>query len=188
MPRRTPQQLDDQVVDGAATLFARHGFEETSLRRIAEAVGFSKAGLLHHYPSKEALRGEVVQRCLVEVRMIAAGVAHRPPGPARDREALAALAELALRRPGFAELILSGLSAAPGGGEAVVLRPVVSALVEAFAVTTGADPVRGARVAGALGALVVASAALRQHPTSDEARHLVDLACDTLGHRRRADG
>ncbi|MFD7657620.1 TetR/AcrR family transcriptional regulator [Actinosynnema sp. NPDC059797] len=188
MPRRTPQQLDDQVVDGAAALFARHGFEETSLRRVAEVVGFSKAGLLHHYPSKEALRGAVVQRCLVEVRMITAGVAHRPPGPDRDREALAALAELALRRPGFAELILSGLATAPDGEEAVVLRPVVSALVEAFAVTADTDLPRGLRVVGALGALVVARAALREPPSPDEVGHLVDLACDALGHPRRTDG
>ncbi|QFZ19100.1 TetR/AcrR family transcriptional regulator [Saccharothrix syringae] len=187
MPRQTPQELDDEIIDGAAALFARHGFRETSVQRIAAAVGFSKAGLLHHYPSKEALRAAVLRRCLGEVRMITAGVVHRAAGPERDRAALTAVAELALRQPGFVALILAGLSSAPGDDE---LDEVVAALGEAFGLAPDTDFTRRLRVSGALGALAVARVALRAHLAGDAigdvpgdaVGHLVDLACDTLGH------
>nr|WP_055501411.1 TetR/AcrR family transcriptional regulator [Nonomuraea pusilla] len=110
MPRQTQQQIDDEIIDVAAALFARHGLKETSVQRIADAVGYSKSGLLRRYPSKEALQDEVVARCLAEVRGIAGAVAGLAPGPSRDREALVRLAALAVRHPGFVALILSGVS------------------------------------------------------------------------------
>ena len=54
------QQTDEQILDRAAALFARHGFEQTSVQEVADAVGLSKAGLLHHFPSKDALHAAVL--------------------------------------------------------------------------------------------------------------------------------
>lgn len=50
------------VVDAALTLFARHGFAGTSVRAIAGAVGVSEAALYRHFPSKQAIFDEVLQR------------------------------------------------------------------------------------------------------------------------------
>nr|BFE79140.1 hypothetical protein GCM10020093_017410 [Planobispora longispora] len=98
MPRQTREQIDEEIIDCAAMLFARHGFQETSIQRVADAVGYSKSGLLRHYPSKEALQEEVAARCLSELQDITRQAAGHAPGPERDRAALTALARLALRR------------------------------------------------------------------------------------------
>src|SRR3712207_8758015 len=58
-PRSTPLPHHAALPISAA-LFARRGFEQTSVQAIADAVGLSKAGLLHHFPSKDALRAAVL--------------------------------------------------------------------------------------------------------------------------------
>jgi AcrR family transcriptional regulator len=186
VPRPTRQQIDDEIVDIAATLFARHGLQETSVQRIADAVGYSKSGLLRHYPSKEALQDAVVSRCLSEVLEITTGVAGQPPGPQRDAALITALAQLALRRPGFVALLLSWLLHTPADDAVAALQPVGDAIMEAFAVTPDTDLDRVVRVTGALGAVAVARVALLAH-LSDAALHealheLVDVGLNALGH------
>jgi AcrR family transcriptional regulator len=44
-----------QIVRAGLAVFSSAGFHGASLRDIAERVGLSQAGLLHHYPSKERL-------------------------------------------------------------------------------------------------------------------------------------
>ena len=79
--RPTRQEIDDEIVERAAALFARYGFQETSLQRIADAVGYSKTGLLHRFPTKEALQDAVIERWAGKVRDIAGRVrtCHRVP-------------------------------------------------------------------------------------------------------------
>ena len=45
----------DQLLDVALELFAAKGYRGASLSEIAEKVGLSEAGLLHHFPTKVAL-------------------------------------------------------------------------------------------------------------------------------------
>lgn len=45
----------------ALELFVTQGFERTSLRHIAERLGFTKAALYYHYPSKAELIRSIVQ-------------------------------------------------------------------------------------------------------------------------------
>jgi AcrR family transcriptional regulator len=182
MPRQTRQELDDEIVDCAAQLFARHGFKETSVQRIADAVGYSKTGLLHRYPSKEALQEEVLRRCVAEMRAVGAAVAGRAPGPDRDHATIAALADLAARRPGFIALLLSSVSALDAEAVAPHLTTIGEVLFEAFATDPTTDPARGVRVIGALGALAVASIACQKLPHGDTRDLLVDISYDALGH------
>ena len=44
-----------QIVDAAAEVFSSVGYRKGSLRDVAEKVGLSQAGVLHHFPSKEHL-------------------------------------------------------------------------------------------------------------------------------------
>ncbi|MFV0286381.1 MAG: TetR/AcrR family transcriptional regulator [Demequina sp.] len=44
-----------QIVSAALEAFAASGFEGASMVSIAEACGVSRAGLLHHFPSKDVL-------------------------------------------------------------------------------------------------------------------------------------
>src|SRR4051794_38176563 len=156
MPRPTKEQIDDEILEAAAILFARHGFKETSVQRIADAVGYSKTGLLHRYPSKEALQEAVIDRALAELRAITAVVADLPPGPDRDRAALNGVGHLAMRRPGSVRLLLSGLLGEKGDDVGQALEEIGCEVFRAFAVDTEADPARALRVVGALGALAVA--------------------------------
>jgi AcrR family transcriptional regulator len=52
LPRAQRRQ---QILAAAAEAFAEAGFRGTSLADVAARVGVSQPGLLHHYPTKEAL-------------------------------------------------------------------------------------------------------------------------------------
>jgi AcrR family transcriptional regulator len=185
VPRQTQQELDDEIIETAATLFAQHGFKRTSVQSIADAVGYSKAGLLHRYPSKEALQNAVIGRCLAEMQAIAAQVAGLAPGPERDREVITALVRLAMRRPGFVALLLSLLSTLEHDEASARMKAIGDAVFEAFVVDPSTDLDRSVRVIGALGALSVARLSLRNAP-SDLSAHLLAVSYDALGHGRTA--
>ncbi|WP_422114968.1 TetR/AcrR family transcriptional regulator [Brachybacterium sp. UNK5269] len=52
----------EEILDGAAEMFAEHGYHGASLRNIADHVGISHPGMLHHFPSKDALLDGVIDR------------------------------------------------------------------------------------------------------------------------------
>jgi len=47
----------DRILDVALDLFIEKGYDKTSLREIAEALGFSKAAVYYHFASKEDILG-----------------------------------------------------------------------------------------------------------------------------------
>lgn len=64
-PGRPPAGSEDKrerILREAFALFAERGYTATSLREIAEAADISKAGVLHHFGSKEALYSAVLER------------------------------------------------------------------------------------------------------------------------------
>ncbi|MGO1199911.1 MAG: TetR/AcrR family transcriptional regulator [Brachybacterium sp.] len=52
----------EAILDAAAALFAERGYHGASLRDISRRVGISHPGMLHHFTSKEALLGSVIDR------------------------------------------------------------------------------------------------------------------------------
>ena len=52
----------EDILEAALGLFGEVGYTSASLREIAARVGISHPGLLHHFPSKEALLAAVLQR------------------------------------------------------------------------------------------------------------------------------
>lgn len=51
----------EQIVAEAARQFSQVGFNQATIVGIAEACGISRAGLLHHFPTKEALLAAVLE-------------------------------------------------------------------------------------------------------------------------------
>ena len=60
MPRTVPEGNARSILDAAAALFRSQGYGATTMRDISQAVGLSKAGLYHHYQSKEELLTGIV--------------------------------------------------------------------------------------------------------------------------------
>ena len=180
MTRPFRQQVDEGILDRAAALFARRGFAKTSVQDIADAVGLSKAGLLHHFPSKDALHEAVLAQAETLGRRVLDQLGDLPPGPARDRQALEVLVDVALAHPGLVALVLApvtDLGAEP--------EPAVADLVlQAFGVDPATtEPPRSVRVIGALAALAVLTlAAHAQDQTTAWRRHIVATCFDALGH------
>lgn len=52
----------EEILATALDVFAERGYRRASLREIAESVGLSQAGLLHHFSSKEELFAEVLRK------------------------------------------------------------------------------------------------------------------------------
>jgi AcrR family transcriptional regulator len=66
-PRRRPSQgraimTVDAILEAAAILFARDGFEASSTTRIAQAAGVSVGSLYEYFPSKDALVAKLLKR------------------------------------------------------------------------------------------------------------------------------
>jgi AcrR family transcriptional regulator len=70
-PAYTRLQVDErrrQLLDAGAALFARHAYEEISMRQIAEAAGVSKPLLYHYFPSKNDLFMSAVTEAASELQ------------------------------------------------------------------------------------------------------------------------
>ena len=58
------QRTQRKILDQAQHLFARHGYDGTTLRQIAKATGIQEPGLYNHFAGKQALYEAVLQRAL----------------------------------------------------------------------------------------------------------------------------
>jgi len=180
------QQADESILDRAAALFARRGFAKTSVQDVADAVGLSKAGLLHHFPSKDALWAAVLaqagglgDRVLDQVRPL-------PLGHERDRRALDVLVDVALEHPGLVALLLAPVTSGATDETVPETEAAGAAALEAFGVdleTTA--PERTVRVVGALTALAVLTIAAHHKDQTTAWRPYIGATCfDALGHGR----
>lgn len=58
MPRVSPDRLAArrrQILDGARSAFARHGYEGATVRVLEEEIGLSRGAIFHHFPDKDAV-------------------------------------------------------------------------------------------------------------------------------------
>lgn len=60
------------IRDAAVKLFGSKGFEQTSLREVADAVGITKASLYYHYPSKFELLMAIIDPVVENIRRVVA--------------------------------------------------------------------------------------------------------------------
>jgi AcrR family transcriptional regulator len=73
-----------RILDAAASVFARRGFNEARMDDVAEEAGVSKGGLYLHFPSKDALFDGLVGY-LVGMETGRLNAAKKAEGPVADR-------------------------------------------------------------------------------------------------------
>mgnify|MGYP001469389289 CR=1 FL=1 len=136
----------DELLLAAARLFARHGFEATSMRDIAGEVGMLAGSMYYHFPSKEELvaatHGLGVAQIVAAVEAATADVAD----PWRRLEAgCAAHLEALLGGSDFAAVVLQEFSrVSPDLRRRLIAQRdgyerVFAALIEALPLAPGAD-------------------------------------------------
>jgi AcrR family transcriptional regulator len=50
----------DKILDAAISLFSERGYERTSIKQIAQAVGLTESAIYRHFKGKEDLLGEII--------------------------------------------------------------------------------------------------------------------------------
>jgi len=74
----------EEILREAARLFAVVGYKATSLTDVASAVGCSKATLLYHFESKDAIFDALVEPAHSQLQDLAARLAILAAAPARE--------------------------------------------------------------------------------------------------------
>jgi len=86
----------DEILSAATRQFAAAGFKGTSLHDIAVEVGCSKAALLYHFDSKEAILTEMCAPAIAELAELDARLERLDP-PAARKTAVEGFVELCMR-------------------------------------------------------------------------------------------
>ena len=136
MPQLPAKSTRELILDEAVVCFATIGYEGTSLNDIAAGVGIRRPSLLHHFPSKEALYGEVFERLMSDwFRRLDGAVASDEHGWAKVELVLRAGFTYFADNPQYVRLVRR--EAIDGGAHlgmdlAAVLRPMFEHAVAYF--------------------------------------------------------
>lgn len=128
----------DEIISVAAEQFSRAGFRGTSLQDIAAGVGCSKATLLYHFDSKEAILAAIVAPAVAELAELNARLTTLTPQAARAA-AVDGFVDLVLRYRREAALIYYGSLDVLHSPAFADSQPMIETLCEAFAAGS-ADP------------------------------------------------
>jgi TetR/AcrR family transcriptional regulator len=109
MAERDAQRTRDAILTAAERLFAREGFERTSMQQIGEAAGVARSTPAYFFHSKEALYEAVLARAVARAqealaRAYAEGDEHRSPEAAVESY-VSAFLDFLWRDPNFVSLI-----------------------------------------------------------------------------------
>jgi TetR/AcrR family transcriptional regulator len=168
----TEQARRAQLIGVTVTLVARHGYPGTSLARIAEAAGISKAAVLYHFPSKDAVV-EAAYASVLDALVAQVGAAVEPHTGAAALEAyIRSLVGYMREHPDHTRMIIEALIAETGAPQGPSRHDTVAGLITAAVDAGDYRPKIDARataiiINGALDAIVTES--------------LTDPAFDTAG-------
>jgi AcrR family transcriptional regulator len=93
MVRHTGADTKQEILNAATRLFSDFGYRGTSLADIAHEIGYSKASVLYHFASKEALLAELIAPAAADLQALLARVSTLPLAQAR-RSAIEGYADL----------------------------------------------------------------------------------------------
>ena len=82
--QRMTDRKREAIIEAAVEEFRGHGFEATSMDRIASAAGVSKRTVYNHFPSKEVLFAQILTQLYHRIHE-QLGVPYRADRPLRDQ-------------------------------------------------------------------------------------------------------
>jgi AcrR family transcriptional regulator len=174
-----------RIQAAAIDLFTTKGYEQTSLRELADRVGITKASLYYHYPSKQALLLALLQPFIDEWRRTVSAAELLPRTPAAIRFALARILDVMLHNRAVCEMLARDAPAV-----LAALAPVLDDLVamrdQMYEWLAGSDPtptdrLRAIAAAEALKAAFVAGALVPEMSHDEVRRVLLESAAAVLG-------
>ncbi len=167
--RQTSAQIDHAILDVAAGIFATHGFAHTSVQQIADAVGYSKPGLLHRFGSKEALHRAVLAEVADTVEEVVALARAHHHQPDQLRAVLDLVTRRALERPGMVQMMLRSFDPVSQEPGIEKIQHSGYRLIDSLD-TQLSGPMERLRVA--LGLELIVNAAMTQHSSVDADMHV----------------
>ena len=102
-----------RIMDVAEELFARQGYDGTSLRQIASGAGIREPGLYNHFSGKEGLYEAVLYRALNPMAEAMAEQLNRASGLRDYTDLPSAMTDLLLEHPQMASLFQQALQGDP---------------------------------------------------------------------------
>jgi TetR/AcrR family transcriptional regulator len=104
--RRKGEETAERILDAAEALFAERGYAGTTLRHVAAEVGLRTPSLYNHFPSKESLYAEVLERGIRPVfEVLSEVVLARNRSDREVRQVVERAMALVARRPNIPRLI-----------------------------------------------------------------------------------
>jgi AcrR family transcriptional regulator len=178
-----------QLIDVGRAVFAKRGYDATSVEDIAEHAKISKPVIYEHFGGKEGLYAVVVDREMeYVVRRIAEAIAAGSPRQRVERSALAFLTYVRDHPDGFA-VLAHGAPATATGGMSSLLNDLAERVGDVFAAAfkdAGYDPRSAPIYAHALIGMVSSVGQwwteTRKPAVEEVANHLAALAWMGLRH------
>ncbi|PMR59034.1 TetR family transcriptional regulator [Verrucosispora sp. ts21] len=132
----------ERILRAAFDLFTVHGYQRTSLRRIAERLGLTKAAILYHFPSKGHLLTALAEPMVGDLERLVDAAETLPPGPARWT-LLEGWVDTMLEHRGRLGLLLHDLALVDQGS---TYQRLLRIAMRANQILAGPDPSRRDRV------------------------------------------
>lgn len=188
--RLTAPARRTQLIEIARTVFAKRGYEATSVEEIAARAKVSKPIIYEHFGGKEGLYAVLVDREMEHVvRRISDAIASGTPRERVERAALAFLTYVRDQRDGFVVLSRDAPVTLARGGMSSLLNDVAERVADVFATTfkkAGYDAKAAPIYAHALVGMVTFVGQwwteTRKPPVEQVAGHIAALAWMGLRH------
>jgi AcrR family transcriptional regulator len=189
-PRLTASARRTQLIETARGVFAKRGYEATSMEEIAAKAKVSKPIVYEHFGGKEGLYAVLVDREMdYVVSRIAEAIGTGTPRERVERAAMAFLSYVRDQPDGFVVLSRDAPVALARGGMSSLLNDVAERVADVFTSTfrkAGYDPKTAPIYAHALVGMVTFVGQwwteTRKPPVEDVASHIAALAWMGLRH------
>lgn len=188
-PTFTEQARRAQLIDVTIDLVAAHGYAGTSLARIAAGADITKAAVLYHFASKDAVVQAAYEQVLsalvsdvgaaVDAALASAGAGAAPAAYIRS------MVDHLHRHPRHTRMIIEALSAGAEDGDRRARRqPLVDLLAAADASAADRWEALAVMVSGAIDGIVTEQLADPTFDGAGAADQLVEFVELTLARRR----